>query len=124
MMGGQGQAGNDQEKTSSHDVYLSTPTKIAREVGPAMGPTPCGATLAGGCHGFGNELCEVESADLLVLAQVGNTVLEHRQAEWTGGANATGSGLDRLLAAVNVDALADVLFHPEAAATSATTDAP
>src|SRR6202040_832260 len=74
-------------------------------------------------HRVGQILGEILHLELRLSILGGNPVTEHRQAERTGGRHPRRMRPEGLLDALVVDALADLLLHPHAAAAGATAKA-
>src|SRR5258708_24761145 len=89
------------------------------------------AAPVGGCargaDGLGiqrarQDLGDVLHGEVLLRADAFDTVFEHGDAERAGGRHRVGAGGQRLLDARIVDALADLLLHPDTPAAAATAE--
>src|SRR4051812_20659645 len=86
-----------------------------------------GALCADRCEGAQQDLAHVQDLDvvlrLAVLLLGVQRVAQHRDAERAGGGDDVGVELERLLGALGVNPLADLLLHPHARAAGAAAEA-
>src|SRR5437763_2387562 len=72
---------------------------------------------------IGNNLCNVFDLQLVFGLNALDTVVEHGDAEWAGGGNHFGIGLQCLVDTRLINAFAHFFLHPSSTTTTTTTEA-